>query len=500
MRVLMISSQLLLAIFLGYWLLSQFTEKKILLSEDLERGLRNSEQQVIDSMLSTNFIDPILSDTGMVSVFMSDFNIEQKDKTLKMSMDSIPHVMMRISGDHEMETIKKSQIISRIEIVDSTQQIWEEGIQSKVTMEVQHDTSKQILFQGIKLLINSVGNFNDEPNKFFTFLSTDVDTSLLIKIYNTSIEKDYEGFVVSWQPIAKGERTEDSITGIVIRSHLFENLYGPSVTGHQLYLTKSISPQIAFALILLIITTLAFRMAYVNLKNQRKLIGIKNDFISNITHELKTPVATVKVALEALLDFNMKEDPKLTKEYLEMAHSEMKRLDLLVNQVLNNSALEEGNTFVFPEETELKTIINDVLFSMQSRFDNQNAIISFTPPEEEILLELDKLHIHGVIVNLLDNSLKYTEQKPEIEIEITKGNKETKLTISDNGIGIPKEYIDKVFDKFFRVPKGDEHNVKGYGLGLNYAALVMEHHHGKVEVNCNEKGGCSFTLSFPNIQ
>jgi len=200
-----------------------------------------------------------------------------------------------------------------------------------------------------------------------------------------------------------------------------------------------------------------------------------------------------------LLDFDMKKDPKLTQEYLEMAHSEMNRLDLLVNQVLNNSAMEDGNKFIFPENIDLTNLVNEVLHSMQPRFDKQKAEINFQTNDEDIFVKADKLHIHGVLVNLIDNSLKYTLKKPKISIAITQNEKETKLTISDNGLGIPDEYIHKVFDKFFRVPTGDKHNVKGYGLGLNYAALVMQHHGGKISVENLDNGGRLVVRPVQNI-
>ena len=114
--------------------------------------------------------------------------------------------------------------------------------------------------------------------------------------------------------------------------------------------------------------------------------------------------------------------------------------------------------------------------------------------------DIDKLHIEGVLINLLDNSLKYGNEKPEIAISLKETGKELILTVSDNGPGIPEEYINKVFEKFFRVPRGNQHNVKGYGLGLSYAALVMQQHKGIIEVTNRAEGGCMFTLHFPKTE
>ena len=333
-----------------------------------------------------------------------------------------------------------------------------------------------------------------------TIFATSPDSVLLTELFGDFIEKKYNDFTVVWQSTKKSDINILDNSGLKFNSNLFENPFTVSITGYNLYILRSISPQIIFAIILLLITALSFRMAFTNLNNQRKLMIIKNDFISNITHELKTPVSTVKVALEALLEYNLREDPKRTKEYLEMAHIEMDRLDQLVNQVLNNSSLENGNDFIFINKIDLVSLVNGVLISMQSNLNKQEAIINLVTKEDEIFVDADKLHLHGVIVNLLDNSLKYNDRKPEITVELGQNKRETQITVSDNGIGIPNEYVDKVFDKFFRVPKGDEHNIKGYGLGLNYAALVMEHHKGKISVSRNELGGCVFTVRLPNIQ
>ncbi len=493
--LMMITSQLLLSIFLGYWLVSQYAENRKVLSTEIERGLRTSEEQAIDSLLADNIINPLINDSGSLSVYMFDGHISDTSNQpveMQMNLDSAPQMQMHISERHH----EKQQVIKRIERVDSMSHFGNQKIQSTVTVSAGEDSGNQLLFQGVKLLINAVGSFDMNHNSICTFFASNPDTTILTNIFDKFIEQHYNAFSVTWQSIDEPQN-DDVFSTIIFSSGLFENPYGVSITGFHPYLLKSISPQIIFALILLFITGLAFRMAFINLKNQRKLLTIKNDFISNITHELKTPVSTVKVALEALLDFNLRNDPQRTKEYLEMAHSEIDRLDLLVNQVLDNSALEDSTSFISTENVDLVSLVKEVTKSMQSRFDKTKTIVHFNSSEEEIIVKADKLHLHGVIVNLLDNSLKYTEHNPEITIEIGQDHKETILTVSDNGIGIPDEYIKRVFDKFFRVPKGDSHNVKGYGLGLNYAALVMEHHQGKISVESNESGGCNFMLTFP---
>ncbi len=499
-RLMMIISQLLLSVFMGYWIYTQFIDHKKLLSEELERGFRKSEEQVIDSLLATNLIDPFLNDTGNFSMYMIDHGIMDTSNipaNIKFEHDSPKQIFMQFSGDtNEFSGYSKhSKQIRKfgVSLFDSIPD------QTSITIQAQQNSDDSLLLHSVKLFINSIGKFTADEGIMSSYYCSNIDTSLLKKVFNDFLEYNYNGFSVDWISANDSVAVKNELSGIFLNSYLFENSFGPIINSYQIYLLKSISTQIVFAILLLFITAIAFRMAYISLKSQRKLIVIKNDFISNISHELKTPVSTVKVALEALLDFDMKKDPKMTKEYLEMAHSEMNRLDLLVNQVLNNSALEDGNKFIFPQKINLKTLVDEVLHSMKSRFDQQEAEINFQLNEEIIEVYADKLHVHGVIVNLIDNSLKYTRLKPKISIDLSQNEKETKLTVSDNGIGIPDEYLNKVFEKFFRVPTGDKHNVKGYGLGLNYATLVMKHHGGKISVENLDEGGCKFSLSFPNL-
>lgn len=499
-RFLMISSQLLLSLFLGYWLLTQFSENKSLLTKELQRGLRQAEQQVIDSMLAKQLIDPILNDTTINSFYMLESAAVDSitvSSEFIYNHDSMNQFIMKIDDTHKnaVHLPGFSDNMSHINIIidDSINHSDTSFLNNTV-----QDTSNKLLLKSIKLLISTVEQINPNNQNISTHFFTKIDTILLKSIYAEFLSNEYRGLSVSWISAKQADPDHSGFSELILKSDFFPNKYKTSIHHYRIYILKAISPQIIFALILLLITALAFRFAYVSLKNQQKLILLKNDFISNITHELKTPVSTVKVALEALLDFDMKKDQNRTKEYLEMAQGEMDRLDLLVNQVLNNAALEDERSFISMEQVNLVTIVNELLISMQTRFNRANASISFKMINEPVIITADKFHIHGVLVNLSDNSLKYCQEKPEIVIYIEQTTNETILFFEDNGIGIPVEYLDKVFDKFFRVPDGNKHNVKGFGLGLNYASLVMQQHHGYIKVKNLEKGGCQFKLVFPS--
>lgn len=262
------------------------------------------------------------------------------------------------------------------------------------------------------------------------------------------------------------------------------------------YLMKRIAQPILFSILLLGITILSFFLLYRNLLKQRRLAELKNEFISNITHELKTPIATVGVAIEALRNFNAIQDPQRTKEYLDISSNELQRLSLLVDKVLKLSMFEKKEIDLKYEPVNMKEITDEVVSSLKLQLEKRKATVSVTA-EGETGLQGDRLHLLSVVFNLLDNALKYSKEKPVIDIRIMGTDQQIIFSVADNGIGIPSAYKDKIFDKFFRVPHGDTHNAKGYGLGLSYAARVIQQHRGTIDVSNNEGNGVTFTIHLP---
>ena len=273
--------------------------------------------------------------------------------------------------------------------------------------------------------------------------------------------------------------------------------YRAVFADYQGYLLKKIIPQSLFSFLLLAITGLAFGAIYRNLQQQRRLTELKNDFISNMTHELKTPIATVSVAIEALQNFGAAQNPKLTQEYLEISKNELSRLTLLVDKVLKMATFEQQGLQLNQEELDTAQLVEQVLQSMKIQFEKFRANVQFTTQGSDFLLTADRVHLTNVIYNLLDNALKYSESTPEIALKLSETPTQLTLTVRDQGIGIPTEYQTRVFDKFFRVPTGDTHNVKGYGLGLNYVASVVQQHQGTISVESEAGKGSTFTITIP---
>ncbi|MGD9558027.1 MAG: sensor histidine kinase, partial [Mangrovibacterium sp.] len=287
-------------------------------------------------------------------------------------------------------------------------------------------------------------------------------------------------------------------------------------------------PQILFSVFLTLLIASAFIVMQRSIRSQERLMKLKNDFINNITHELKTPVATVSVAIEALKNFKALDNPELTDEYLEIAQNELNRLSLMTDKILSTSSFEKGTMTFNPEQIDLDAMIRQVLASMRLIFEKKQANVEYktdigipnssrngnsgdTAPvrplrnklsagEKEdgrFIIEGSRTHLTNVIYNLIDNALKYSSEKPLIRIRLEQKEDHLLLSVKDNGMGIQPEFHKKVFEKFFRVPTGDVHNVKGYGIGLSYVSAVVKGHGGSVTVDSAPGQGSCFSVSLP---
>ena len=263
------------------------------------------------------------------------------------------------------------------------------------------------------------------------------------------------------------------------------------------YMFDKLKLPLLFSILLLGFTIASFVLLYRNMIKQQRLAALKNDFISNISHELKTPIATASVAIEALRNFNAIDDPERTKEYLSISQNELQRLDLLVDKVLKLSIFEKKAIELRKEEFDLRKLAEEIITTLRVQFEKYQAQVSLVAEGNDFNIEADKLHITSVLYNLLDNALKYGGEKPVIGVTLVSGENNIELRVKDSGIGIPAEYKTKVFEKFFRVPTGDRHNIKGYGLGLSYVSEVVKRHHGSIRVESGQAKGSEFIVNLP---
>jgi two-component system phosphate regulon sensor histidine kinase PhoR len=262
------------------------------------------------------------------------------------------------------------------------------------------------------------------------------------------------------------------------------------------YILQKMIGTLLSSLALLVLTTLCFIYMLRTILKQKKLSEVKNDFINNMTHELKTPIATVYAAVEAMQNFNALNDHRKTQNYLDISKQELQRLSDLVEKVLHIAAEEKEDIELFKEETDLHEIIDSILSNhqlkagkpIQLRYDNLlgNSTVM-----------VDKDHIANAINNLVDNAIKYSGDDAQIHIQCMKEKDQLVIRVKDNGIGIPRFYQENIFDKFFRVPTGNLHNVKGFGLGLSYVKKIVDMHGGTIKVISDPDKGSEFIIRIP---
>lgn len=250
---------------------------------------------------------------------------------------------------------------------------------------------------------------------------------------------------------------------------------------------------------IVVISILIFSFYYIMASNlkQKKLSVIKNDFISNMTHEFKTPISTISLASEMLSDTSISQTPEKQQRFLRMIRDENKRLSVLVESILQTSILDKGEFKLKLSEIDVHDIIINAINNTQLLISQRQGSIHTFLKAQNYKLQADKVHLTNIIFNLIDNAIKYTKDKPEIVITTYNTAEGIMIEIKDNGIGITKENQRKIFDKFYRVPTGNVHNVKGFGLGLSYVLAVVLKHNGTISVDSEPGKGSTFKVHLP---
>jgi len=261
------------------------------------------------------------------------------------------------------------------------------------------------------------------------------------------------------------------------------------------YMFKQMFSTLLAALFLVLMVMFAFYFAVSTIFKQKKVSEIKNDFISNMTHELKTPISTISLACEAIEDPDLKGDPETLSSFVGMIASENKRLGNLVEKVLQTSLLEKGKLNLQMAEYPIHDLVEDAIKSFKIQFQQRGGELQLNRLDH-VNWNVDKMHFTNVIINLMDNALKYSTDNPITKVELVKTLKGFSISIIDNGIGITKENQKRIFDKLFRVSTGDVHDVKGFGLGLDYVNRIVEMHGGKVQVKSEISKGSTFKIIF----
>ncbi len=268
------------------------------------------------------------------------------------------------------------------------------------------------------------------------------------------------------------------------------HLYFPS---QKAFLFKEMWGVMSISFLLMMLIIFALVLMFKTILSQKKLSEMRSDFISNMTHEFKTPISTISLACQALNDPDMNA-VDTSNLYVKMIDEENQRLGLLVERILQSVVMDKGEIKLKKESVKLNELVETVVEKVGFRLNAIGGKIETVVEGKDFTVECDKMHFSNILSNLIDNGIKYCDKIPHIKVALKSNEKEVVLSVEDNGIGISKEHISKIFDKLYRVPTGNLHNVKGFGLGLSYVKVIADMHKWNVNVRSVLGKGSVFSI------
>lgn len=285
----------------------------------------------------------------------------------------------------------------------------------------------------------------------------------------------------------------DLFPGNVLDEQLKLHLHFPS---RKSFLLREMGGPLLVSLVLIVLIVWAITFMFKTILTQKKLGELKNDFISNMTHEFKTPISTIALACEAMNDPDMMgEGAKAVSPFVKMIEDENKRLSVLVERILQSAVIDKGELQLKKETLDFNQLLSQVCDNARFRLSSvQGELIENITPEK-ISIVGDRVHTTNLVSNLIDNAIKYSKERPKVEVSLHKEGARVILKIKDEGIGIAPEHLPRIFDKLYRVPTGNVHNVKGFGLGLSYVKSIVDLQGWDIQVQSKIGLGTEFTLT-----
>ncbi|PCJ85568.1 MAG: hypothetical protein COA57_07430 [Flavobacteriales bacterium] len=413
--------------------------------------------------------------------------IEKNIKKDTINEQELFSAEMKVSFDN---TLKSSVMLKENVNIDS---ILETRIGSKTAFV--GDIVKRLME------VNLLETIEERINK------NDLDSLIASELSNKSIDTDFEFGVFNPKGIpvfSNSSEYSDELNQSSIQAQLFPNdiieekntlkLYFPN---QKTYLLQTLLLVLLTSASMILAIIFIFSYTISTIIRQKKLADVKTDFINNMTHELKTPISTISLAHEALNDPEISENKTTVERYVNMIGEENKRLGTLVQTVLQSAVLDKGEFKLKKESLDIHQLIENAVEKIRLQVKVKQGEINLEMKAENHTIDADKVHLTNVLYNLLDNANKYSKEKPEITVKTFSENGSFSVVVEDNGIGISRENQRKVFDKLYRVPTGNIHDVKGFGLGLSYVKIITEKHGGSVAVESKAGEGSKFRVKLP---
>lgn len=365
---------------------------------------------------------------------------------------------------------------------------------------IQNKVDNKTLF--VEKIVNQILNYNEDILQRLS--KNDLNTLIDKSLKEHDIDIHFEYAIKSngeWKFETENFRKKSTRT---FSKKLFpNNLFNDNdyleiyIPGRVSFIIRSMIPILLITILLtfLIIGVVVF--TFVIILRQKKLGDVKNDFVNNLTHELKTPIATISLAGQMLSDKDIQATQSSIKRYAEIINQEASRLTTQVEKVLQIALIDKGELKLKNVRINLNQLTEKVCKPFIMKIESFNGQLKVNLPKNPVWIYADELHISNIISNLIDNALKYKLDTPVIEVSVVESENGIKLIVKDNGIGMSKVDQLRIFEKFYRVEGGNIHNIKGFGLGLSYVKKIIDLYKGKIEVRSKLKQGSTFTMTLP---
>ncbi|WP_417786097.1 sensor histidine kinase [Tenacibaculum sp.] len=489
-----------------YWNYKNYQQNKQRVINEIQLSLDNAVEEYYAALTKQNFFAIVEADKTTSKNNLNDKNIwkevfssqvEKKKDSIQFKISSFDIKTDNPKEFKEMNSYFVDSLLNdmRHEINDSTSKKY-----SKITQITQfnkdhtsgiHLDSSRIkevkvfkgkratdslkLIKGLQTIFISVQNDSLDHVKLDSIIKKQLTTKGISTPFYLNHFKHDTLFYSSKKEEAPTLNLQSDAKSTYVKSDekltlLYEN---PSI---EILKRSSTGIILSLLLSLAVITSLFYLLKVIN--QQKELAEIKNDLISNITHEFKTPITTVSTALEAINNFNAIDDKEKTKKYISISSVQIEKLHLMVEKLLETATLDSEKLLLKKEPVNLVELIENN--AKKHQFINSEKTIQFSSNKHEIVTDIDVFHFENAISNLLDNAIKYGGNK--IEVHINQVLNAIEITIADDGKGIDKNQQEKIFDKFYRIPKGNTHDVKGFGIGLYYTKKIIEKHGGVISL------------------
>jgi two-component system phosphate regulon sensor histidine kinase PhoR len=335
------------------------------------------------------------------------------------------------------------------------------------------------------------------------FYSHNINQDFLYGIYDCFSDSVIFGNLIRFSKESLYEPAKESAIGLTSPKMIWKKdghyftVFFPNIIGNSIEVSEELGSPWIFMGVIVSLVVMFFAFAIHVILKEKRLSEVKTDFINNMTHELKTPIATIALSSDMLIKGDFSQDQDRLKRYASIIYKENKRLENQVERVLNVAKLNKDTLTLKKEELDIHELLNDIRENFEFNNTETGAHLVLNLNAEKHLVQVDMLHINNVLTNLIDNATKYCIETPVIEITTKNDKRGMTIEISDNGIGIKKDVQKMIFDKFYRVPTGNLHNVKGFGLGLYYVKITIEQHGGNIHLKSALGRGTTFYIWLP---